>query len=215
MWWTAWLTGKMPSLPTSPSNYYLLSPPTARIKYGVDHTTYMHTLASDFGGSPALSELWRTHGLFVTFVYCFSAAFTSHYRLLGPFKSDKAPEVVKTEIWETVTRRGLLGNLYVLRRREPGSLSLSGDRSTDFLNAQLEQFHGSDPDALLRACERMRLARRDDLDRVRKTRCDRLVPTCGQRSWRRHAVAGGGDVDSEPGQKDQHATVVVAEFCLD
>ncbi|KAG0660848.1 hypothetical protein C6P46_004403 [Rhodotorula mucilaginosa] len=113
MWWTAWLTGKMPSLPTSPSNYYLLSPPTARIKYGVDHTTYMHTLASDFGGSPALSELWRTHGLFVTFVYCFSAAFTSHYRLLGPFKSDKAPEVVKTEIWETVTRRGLLGNLFM------------------------------------------------------------------------------------------------------
>ena len=113
MWWAAWLTGKMPSLPTSPSNYYLLSAPTARIKYGVDHTTYMHTLASDFGGSPALSELWRTHGWFVTFVYCFSAAFTSHYRLLGPFKSDKAPEVVKTEIWETVTRRGLLGNLYV------------------------------------------------------------------------------------------------------
>lgn len=113
MWWTAWLTGKMPSLPSSPSNYYLLSPPTARIKYGVDHTTYMHTLASDFGGSPALSDLVRTHGLFVTVVYCFSAAFTSHYRLLGPFRSDKAPQVVKTEIWETVTRRGLLGNLYV------------------------------------------------------------------------------------------------------
>lgn len=111
MWWTAWLTGKMPSLPKTPSNYYLLSPPTARIKYGVDHTTYMHTLAADFGGSPALSDLWRTHGAFVTLVYAFSAAFTSHYRLIGPFKSDKAPEVVKTEIWETVTRRGLLGNL--------------------------------------------------------------------------------------------------------
>lgn len=113
MWWTAWLTGQMPSLPKTPSNYYLLSPPTARIKYGVDHTTYMHTLAADFGGSPALSDLWRTHGAFVTLVYAFSAAFTSHYRLVGPFKSDKAPEVVKTEIWETVTRRGLLGNLYV------------------------------------------------------------------------------------------------------
>ncbi|GAA6016284.1 hypothetical protein JCM8202_005550 [Rhodotorula sphaerocarpa] len=113
MWWTAWLTGQMPSLPKTPSNYYLLSPPTARIKYGVDHTTYMHTLAADFGGSPALSDLWRTHGAFVTLVYAFSAAFTSHYRLVGPFKSDKAPEVVKTEIWETVTRRGLLGNLFM------------------------------------------------------------------------------------------------------
>lgn len=119
MWWTAWLTGKMPSLPTTPSNYYLLSAPTARIKYGVDHTTYMHTLAADFGGSPSLSELWRTHGAFVTLVYCFSAAFTSHYRLVGPFKSPKAPEVVKTEIWETVTRRGLLGNLYVTFSRTP------------------------------------------------------------------------------------------------
>lgn len=138
MWWTAWLTGKMPSLPTSPSTYYLLSPPTARIKYGVDHTTYMHTLASDFGGSPALSELWRTHGLFVTFVYCFSAAFTSHYRLLGPFKSDKAPEVVRTEIWETVTRRGLLGNLYValdVKAPPHQHFSLSGNQITDFLNA--------------------------------------------------------------------------------
>jgi dimethylaniline monooxygenase (N-oxide forming) len=91
----------------------------------------MSTLAKDFGGSPSLLELLREHGAFVTFVYwyvltnlsyfcssltplsrhSFSAAFTSHYRLLGPFRSPSAPEVVKTEIWETVKRRGWLGNL--------------------------------------------------------------------------------------------------------
>lgn len=68
----------------------------------------MSTLARDMGASPGLWELLRTHGPFITLVYCFSAAFTSHYRLVGPFKSDKAPEVVRTEIWDTVTRRGLL-----------------------------------------------------------------------------------------------------------
>lgn len=41
----------------------------------------------------------------------FGAAFTTFYRLTGPFKSVDAPEIIKTEIWDTITRRGLLGNL--------------------------------------------------------------------------------------------------------
>ena len=41
----------------------------------------------------------------------FGAAFTSFYRLRGPYQSPTAPQVVKTEIWDTITRRGLLGNL--------------------------------------------------------------------------------------------------------
>jgi dimethylaniline monooxygenase (N-oxide forming) len=41
----------------------------------------------------------------------FGAAFTSFYRLVGPFRSSTAPEVIKTEIWDTITRRGILGNL--------------------------------------------------------------------------------------------------------
>ncbi|GAA6005027.1 flavin-containing monooxygenase [Rhodotorula paludigena] len=112
MWWTALLQKKM-KLSTDPPHYYLLSRPEARIQYGVDHSTYMSTLARDMGASPGLWELLRTHGPFITLVYCFSAAFTSHYRLVGPFKSDKAPEVVRTEIWDTVTRRGLLGNIFM------------------------------------------------------------------------------------------------------
>ena len=41
----------------------------------------------------------------------FGAAFTSFYRLVGPFRSDAAPRVIKTEIWDTITRRGVIGNV--------------------------------------------------------------------------------------------------------
>ncbi|GAA5885224.1 hypothetical protein JCM6882_009526 [Rhodosporidiobolus microsporus] len=112
MWVTALWKGKM-ELPRDEPHYYLLAKPEARIKYGVDHSTYMSTLARDMRASPGVLELLREHGPFITFVYCFSAAFTSHYRLLGPFRSPSAPQVVRTEIWDTVKRRGLLGNLFM------------------------------------------------------------------------------------------------------
>jgi len=44
-------------------------------------------------------------------VQSFGAAFTSFYRLVGPFCSDVAPHVIKTEIWDTITRRGIIGNV--------------------------------------------------------------------------------------------------------
>ena len=111
MWWTALITGRM-SAPTDPPHYHLLAPSTARIRYGVDHSAYMSTLARDFGGAPGLMELWRVHGLKVLLVYCFGASFVTFYRLTGPFKSDAAPGIAKTELAETIMRRGLLGNLF-------------------------------------------------------------------------------------------------------
>lgn len=41
----------------------------------------------------------------------FGASFISFYRLVGPFRSSTAPEVIKTEIWETIARRGFIGNI--------------------------------------------------------------------------------------------------------
>ena len=41
----------------------------------------------------------------------FGAAFTPYYRLLGPYRSALAPSIVRTELWDTITRRGVLGNL--------------------------------------------------------------------------------------------------------
>jgi dimethylaniline monooxygenase (N-oxide forming) len=111
MWWTALITCQM-AMPTDPPHYHLLAKGTSRIQYGVDHSAYMSTLAKDFGGAPGLWELYVAHGLKVLLVYCFGASFVTFYRLVGPFKSDIAPEITKGELAETIMRRGILGNLF-------------------------------------------------------------------------------------------------------
>tara|TARA_R110002003_G_scaffold70_23_gene6530 strand:+ start:5982 stop:7130 length:1149 start_codon:yes stop_codon:yes gene_type:complete len=111
MWWTALITNRM-AIPTDPPHYHLLAKQTSRIQYGVDHSAYMSTLAKDFGGAPGLLELWKAHGLKVLLVYCFGASFVTFYRLMGPFRSKEAPMIAKTELAETITRRGILGNLF-------------------------------------------------------------------------------------------------------
>ncbi|KAJ5905160.1 Monooxygenase [Penicillium subrubescens] len=111
MWWTALITGKM-AMPTDPPHYHLLAAKTSRIHYGVDHSAYMSTLARDFGGAPGLMELYREHGLRILLIYCFGASFVTFYRLLGPFKSPVAPEIARTELAETILRRGILGNIF-------------------------------------------------------------------------------------------------------
>ncbi|KAH7383386.1 dimethylaniline monooxygenase [Pyrenochaeta sp. MPI-SDFR-AT-0127] len=111
MWWTALITGQM-TMPKDPPYYHLLSRKESRIQYGVDHSAYMSTLGKDFGGAPGLRELWVIHGLKVVLVYCFGASFVTFYRLVGPFKSEVAPGIAKTELAETITRRGVLGNLF-------------------------------------------------------------------------------------------------------
>ena len=119
MWWTALITNQM-AMPTDPPHYHLLSKESSRIKYGVDHSAYMSTLAKDFGGAPGLRELYMAHGLKVLLVYCFGASFVTFYRLVGPFKSDVAPEITKTELAETILRRGIiLGNLFFGVSSEP------------------------------------------------------------------------------------------------
>jgi dimethylaniline monooxygenase (N-oxide forming) len=111
MWWTALITGKM-AMPTDPPHYHLLAAKASRIQYGVDHSAYMSTLARDFGGAPGLMELYREHGLRILLIYCFGASFVTFYRLLGPFKSPVAPEIARTELAETILRRGILGNIF-------------------------------------------------------------------------------------------------------
>ncbi|KAK8854495.1 hypothetical protein IAR55_003233 [Kwoniella newhampshirensis] len=100
-------------IPTSPETYHLLHSPTSRIQYGVDHSTYMSTLAKDIGSAPSLKQLWKEYGWFVLFVYCFGAAFPTFYRLTGPYKSDQAQKIVETELWETIKRRGVIGNIFM------------------------------------------------------------------------------------------------------
>ncbi|KAK0225213.1 hypothetical protein EDD85DRAFT_856929 [Armillaria nabsnona] len=108
--WISLIKGQVRK-PLPPPHYHLLVEDTARIKYGVDHSTYMSTLAKDIGAAPGLWQLWRLYGTHVLACYCFGAAFTTFYRLVGPYKYASAPEVIRTEIWDTITRRGVLGNV--------------------------------------------------------------------------------------------------------
>ncbi|SCV68684.1 BQ2448_805 [Microbotryum intermedium] len=113
MLWSLLLAKKVP-IPTSEPHYRLLASKTARIQYGVDHSAYMSTLAKDMGAAPSLLELYTKYGWHVTLCYAFGAAFGPFYRLVGPFAApEQMREVVTTEIWETITRRGVLGNLFM------------------------------------------------------------------------------------------------------
>jgi dimethylaniline monooxygenase (N-oxide forming) len=111
MWWTALITNQM-QLPTDPPHYHLLAKSSSRIQYGVDHSAYMSTLAKDFGGAPGLLELWREHGVKILLTYCFGASFVTFYRLVGPFRCADAPGIARTELAQTIARRGVVGNLF-------------------------------------------------------------------------------------------------------
>jgi dimethylaniline monooxygenase (N-oxide forming) len=111
LWWTALIIGNM-EIPRSPSHYHLLTKGDSRIKYGVDHSAYMSQLARDFGGAPGLWELYKAHGFRILLIYSFGASFVTFYRLAGPFAFDGAKKVARTELAETIGRRGLLGNLF-------------------------------------------------------------------------------------------------------
>lgn len=108
--WTLILAKRI-GIPATEPHYRLLQAPGARITYGVDHSAYSSQLARDMKADPALLPLAREHGLFVLAIYCLGAAFTPFYRLLGPWKSEIAPDVARYELWDTIERRGIGGNL--------------------------------------------------------------------------------------------------------
>jgi dimethylaniline monooxygenase (N-oxide forming) len=72
MFWTAIIQGTI-STPTTPPHYHLLQKSTARILYGVDHSSYMATLAKDLGAAPSLLELWVQYGWHVLICYWYGS----------------------------------------------------------------------------------------------------------------------------------------------
>ena len=66
--WISLSKGKIKT-PLPPPHYHLLVKETARIKYGVDHSSYMSTLAKDIGAAPGLLQVWREYGLHVLVCY--------------------------------------------------------------------------------------------------------------------------------------------------
>ncbi|KAJ3151710.1 hypothetical protein HDU89_001758 [Geranomyces variabilis] len=121
MWWTCALRGHLTHLlkhisanaDDDNSHYKLLPTTSGRISYGVDHSAYVYQLAADIKAAPSIfqGDLLRQPRLLVA--YCLCAAFTPLFRLVGPFKHDGAAEIVLGELWETVRRRGVLGNFFM------------------------------------------------------------------------------------------------------
>lgn len=110
MWLTAYLDGRMPSLPTSAA-YYSLPSSNAHGHPGVDFPTYLATLASDIRAKPGIFTLLWEYGPKVTLAYCLGGSFVSFYRLVGPFRDKEVmKKVVEGELWETVKKKGWLGN---------------------------------------------------------------------------------------------------------
>ena len=56
-------------MPLSIPHYHLLTSENARIKYGVDHSAYMSTLAKDMNAAPGLWVLWQMYGTKVLLCY--------------------------------------------------------------------------------------------------------------------------------------------------
>jgi dimethylaniline monooxygenase (N-oxide forming) len=108
--WCSVICGEVPA-PTSEAYYKLLQPKGARITHGVDYSSYVSQLARDVGSQPGLLDLWRTHGFDILLIYCFAAAFPTLYSLTGPWASAQAPHITRTEIRETIARRGVGGNV--------------------------------------------------------------------------------------------------------
>jgi dimethylaniline monooxygenase (N-oxide forming) len=115
MWWVRVLQNKLdPSKLIEPEPHWrLLSPKTKRIQYGIDHSSYVYQLAKDTGSTPSFFPpspiFYRQPKL--ALAYAMAASFNTCFRLVGPFAFPEAPDIVLGELFETVTRRGVYGNV--------------------------------------------------------------------------------------------------------
>ena len=78
-------------------------------QYAVDYGYYMHELALDLGAVPRLGSLLLRPRAF--WGYGFGQAFTSWFRLTGPFAAEEMWDVCCGELFRTTLGRGLAANL--------------------------------------------------------------------------------------------------------
>jgi hypothetical protein len=69
-------------------------------------------LRSCIGMSPSSSSRLMIREV-TTLMISFGAAFPTFYRLVGPYRSSGAEKIVKTELWDTIKRRGVIGNIFM------------------------------------------------------------------------------------------------------
>lgn len=98
-------------------HYRVIHPPSARVTYGVEHDSYAYQLAKDMDIAPTFTDVLRIacrtrRGWRLPYIWACGASFNTKFRMVGPWKSDNAPEILTGELWQTITRReGLFGNI--------------------------------------------------------------------------------------------------------
>jgi len=112
MWWIKMLQDKI-SLPLNRATYRLLSPNARTGSYGVDYGAYMHDLARDIGAVPSV-EHWIFKNWRVAVAYALGQAYTTFFRLEGPYVHPKAEQISETELYSPVVTRPLASNVIFL-----------------------------------------------------------------------------------------------------
>lgn len=97
--------GRIPRPLKNEDDYRLRVLPNSRIQYGVDHESYAYQLAVDMESAPSFPQV-LSRGWKITLVWALGANFNTKFRLVGPWKWIGAEELLETEMWETITRRG-------------------------------------------------------------------------------------------------------------
>ena len=95
-----------PLLPADEPHYRLKVPSTARIRYGVDHESYVYQLALDMGAALGFWEVMGK-GWKIALVWALSANLNTKFRLRGPWRWNGAEEVMVGEMWDMICRRRL------------------------------------------------------------------------------------------------------------
>jgi dimethylaniline monooxygenase (N-oxide forming) len=112
MLFTTHLLGRVPNKlePEDEWHYRIITPPGARIDYGVEHDSYAYQLAKDMDIAPSVSDIFRLSlrikdGWRLPCIWAAGASFNCKFRLTGMWKWDGAADRLTDELWETITRR--------------------------------------------------------------------------------------------------------------
>ncbi|KAM5349796.1 hypothetical protein ACJ41O_006301 [Fusarium nematophilum] len=118
MLFTQNLLGQIPPLdPEDEYHYRLITRPSARIYYGVEHDSYAYQLAKDMSIAPSFTDILRLsfsspRGWRLPWIWAAGGPVNPKFRLVGPWKWDGAADVLTGELWETITRRkNLFGDM--------------------------------------------------------------------------------------------------------
>lgn len=114
--WIQMLCHQLPNnnKPLEYENWYSMIPrPEQRIQHGVDHESYAYQLALDMGSAPSFTQVLM-HGPKVFTTWAIGSNYNTNFRLQGPYKWDGAEEVMKTEFWNLIPRRGVMWGFVML-----------------------------------------------------------------------------------------------------